>query len=179
MHKQGSLQVDADSGQWLDHEVLNISHDRIASVVVGDNALVFGKQDGKFTLTQPAEHPKLEDYKVEDVGRALENLTLQAVKADADATGAAAGHAVFTMADGLAVAVTLLHADKDVWARFAVSGGEKAEADRLNGRLAGWSYQIGSWKEKSLAPTLDDLKAVEPPKPAASATPEPAPDKGK
>ena len=26
-------------------------------------------------------------------------------------------------------------------------------------RLAGWTYQIGSWKEKSLVPTMDDLKA--------------------
>jgi hypothetical protein len=43
----------------------------------------------------------------------------------------------------------------------------KAEADKLNARLAGWTYQIGSWKEKSLVPTIDDLKAEEPAKPAA------------
>ena len=34
------------------------------------------------------------------------SLTLQAVKADADAPGAEAGHSVFTTDDGLAVAVT-------------------------------------------------------------------------
>ena len=53
---------------------------------------------------------------------------------------------------------------------FAVAASSdkaKAEADRLNAALAGWTYQIGSWKEKSLVPTMDDLKAAEPAKPAA------------
>jgi hypothetical protein len=174
---QGNLQVDADPAQWLDRNVLNIGHDRIASVVVGDNALVFGRVDGKFTLTAPAAHPKLEDYKVEDVARALETLTMQSVKADADAPGEPAGHAVFTTEDGLAITVTLLHADKDVWARFAVSGSEKtkAEADRLSARLACWTYQIGSWKEKSLVPAIDDLKAAEPAAPESAASESPTP----
>lgn len=167
---EGNLQVDADPAQWLDRDVMNIGHDRIASVAVGDGALGFGRVDGKFTLTQPPDHPKLEDYKVDDVGRALETLTLQAVKADADVPGAETGHAVFSTRDGLAVTVRLFHADKDVWARFSVTGSDKAkaEADRLNGRLAGWTYEIGSWKEKSLVPTMDDLKAEEPAKAPAS-----------
>ena len=69
---EGSLQADADPALWLDRDVMNIGHDRIASVVVGDEALVFGRADGKFALTEPADHPKLEDYKVDDVARALE-----------------------------------------------------------------------------------------------------------
>jgi hypothetical protein len=194
---EGSVQVDADASLWLDRNVMNIAHDRIAAVSVdkpeGESpgpanggpasgapanggptngaALVFGRTDGKFVLSQPADHPKLEDYKVDDVARALELLTFQEVKADADAPGTEVGHAVFTTNDGLAVTVTVLHADKDVWARFAVSGSSdkvKPEAKRINGRVAGWSYQIGSWKEKSLVPTIDDLKAEEPPKPATA-----------
>lgn len=165
---EGSLQVDADADQWLDRNVLNIGHDRIASVAVGDHGLAFGRpEDGKFALTEPAEHPALEEYKVDDVARALELLTFQGVKADADAPGTEAGHSVFTTNDGLAVTVTVLHADKDIWARFAVAGTSdkvKLEADRLNTRLAGWTYQIGAWKEKSLMPTLDGLKAPEPAK---------------
>jgi hypothetical protein len=174
---EGNLQVDADASLWLDRNVMNIAHDRIASVsmdqqgAAGDQALVFGRQDGKFVVTQPADHPKLEDYKVEDVARALELLTFQEVKADADAPGSEAGRAVFTTNDGLAVTVTVLHADKDVWTRFAVSGSSdkvKAEAERMNGRMSGWTYQIGSWKEKSLVPTMDELKVEEPAKPAAA-----------
>ena len=170
---EGSLQVDADASLWLDRNVMNISHDRIASVAVGDQVLTFARRDGKFALTQPAAHPKLEDYKVDDVARGLELLTFQEVKADADAPGSEAGYSVFTTDDGLAVKVTVLHAGKDVWARFAVSAASekaKAEADRMNGRLAGWSYEIGSWKEKSLVPSMADLKAEEPAKPSSPAS---------
>jgi len=180
---EGTLQADADASQWLDRNILNIGHDRVASVtstrVDGGTAappLVFGQVDGKFALTQPGEHPKLEDYKVDEVGRALEQLTLQAVRPDADAPGSEVGHSVFTTNDGLVVNVTMLHADNDVWARFAVSKTDdkaKVEAERLGARLAGWTYQIGSWKEKALAPTLDDLKAAEPPSPAPQAMPVP------
>jgi hypothetical protein len=115
-------------------------------------------------------------------------LTLQSVKADADAPAAEAGHAVFTTDDGLAVTIRVFHADKEVWARFAAAGSSdkaKPEADKLNGRLNGWTYEIGSWKEKSLVPAMDDLKAPEPVKPTPEAvkpTPEavkPAPEAGK
>ena len=121
---------------------MNISHDRITSVAVGDQALTFGRVEGKFVLTQPADHPKLEDYKVDDVARGLESLTLQSVKADADAPATEAGHAVFTTDDGLAVTIRVFHADKEVWARFAAAASSdkaKPEADKLNGRLTGWT----------------------------------------
>ena len=54
---------------------------------------------------------------------------------------------------------------------FRVADEVKAEAQRLNGRVAGWTYQIGSWKEKSLVPTIDDLKAADEGKPAEPANP--------
>jgi hypothetical protein len=54
---EGSLQVDTDPALWLDRDVINIGHDKIASVVVGDNALAFGTKDGKFALTEPEDHP--------------------------------------------------------------------------------------------------------------------------
>ena len=174
---EGSLQADSDPMSWIDRDIMNISHDRISSVAVGDQALTFGRVEGKFALTQPAAHPKLEDYKVDDVARGLDSLTLQSVKADAEAPTTEAGHAVFTTDDGLAVTIRLFHADKEVWARFAAAASSdkaKPEADKLNGRLTGWTYEIGSWKEKSLVPTMDDLKAPEPVKPAP--TPLPAPE---
>jgi hypothetical protein len=90
---------------------------------------------------------------------------------------------VFTTTDGLAVTVHVLHADKDIWARLSASGpaAAKEEADRLNLKLAGWSYQVGAWKEKSLVPKLDDLKAADAgpaaaaPAPAPAAAPDPSP----
>ena len=172
---EGSLQVDADPSLWLNRAVMNISHDQIASVTVNDNALMFSRRDGKFELTEPADHPKLEDYKVEDVARALELLTFQDVRADQDAPGAETRRAVFSTTDGLVVTVRVLQADNKIWARFnttASSDKTKAEADRLNSRLSGWTYEIGAWKEKSLVPTMDDLKAEQPAKPAPATEPE-------
>jgi len=70
------------------------------------------------------------------------------------------------------VTIRVFHADKEVWARFAAAASSdkaKPEADKLNGRLTGWTYEIGSWKEKSLVPTMDDLKAPEPVKPTPEA----------
>jgi hypothetical protein len=162
---EGSLQVDTDPASWLDRSIIDIGADRVASVVVGDQALAFGRADRKFVLTRPAEHPKLDDYKIDQVARGLSKLTFEDVKADADGPGAEAAHAVFTTGDGLAVTVRVFHADKDVWVRLAAAGSAdaaKTEADKLNARLAGWSYQVGSWQERSLAPTLDELKAPEP-----------------
>ena len=65
------------------------------------------------------------------------------------------------------VAVSVWHLDKDSWTRFAVTAPDrnKPEAERLNARLAGWAFETGAWKDKSLVPSIDDLKA---------ATPEPA-----
>lgn len=177
----GDISVDVDPAQWLDRTIMNISHTRIASVDVNDHALVFGKTGGTFALQQPADHPKLQNYKVDDVDRALETLTLQTVKADTDMPAVQeAGHAVFTMTDGLAVTVRVFHVAEtgknvgtDIYARFSASGPEavKAEAATLNARLAGWSFQIPTWKEQALVPTLDDLKAPEDKK---AATPAPA-----
>ncbi|MFL5252665.1 MAG: DUF4340 domain-containing protein [Rhodopila sp.] len=170
---QGSLSADADAAQWLDRNLLNIVADKIQSVSVGDDALVFERKDGTFALRQPADHPPLDNYKVEDVNRALEKLTLMSVKTDAEAPTDATGKGNFVTTDGLAIKATVFHADKEVWARFAVLGDNKAEADKLNARLAGWTFQIPNWKEKALVPTLDDLKAAEPkkPEPASAAAP--------
>ncbi|HVY15471.1 MAG TPA: DUF4340 domain-containing protein [Rhodopila sp.] len=180
---RGSIEADADSAQWIDRDILDIGHARIASVNVNDNALVFGKLEGRFALLQPADHPKLEDYKVDDVHRALEMLTLLSVKQDADLHLPEAGHAVFTTNHGLAITVHVFHApknggkDEDVWARFSATGpaAEKKEVDAINRRVSGWSYQVGSWKEAALVPTLDDLKAKEAKKPATSAAATPVP----
>ena len=92
------------------------------------------------------------------------------MRPDKDAPqGDALGSAVFTTLDGLAITVTSIKAGSDLWVRFAAAGtgdAAAAEASRLNARLTGWTYQIGSWKQKALVPTLDDLKAPPPPAPA-------------
>jgi uncharacterized protein DUF4340 len=163
---EGKLEVDADARLWLDRDIMKIAPARIASVAAtrGATTLQFARDGDKLVLRAPADHPPLDADKENDVGHALEALTLQDVKPAKDVSGQPEASSVFTTDDGLAVTVSLSHMDKDLWARFDVSGSDKsrAEADRLRTRLGGWAYQIGSWQEKSLAPTLDDLKAPAP-----------------
>ena len=119
-------------------------------------------RDGqKLALKAPAEHPPLDDYKVDDVDRGLELLTFQDVQTDKEPVGDKVGQSVYTTSDGLAVTATVFKGEKDIWARFAATGSDKTkdEADKLNARLAGWTYQLGAWKQKALVPSLDDLKA--------------------
>jgi hypothetical protein len=168
---EGGLQADADPQVWLDRDVMNISHTLITKVVsTKDGATIELTRDGdKLKVTQPAEYPKLEDYKIDDVGRALESLTFQDVKPDKEPIGDKIGEAVFTTSDGLVITVTVSHLDKDSWTRIAVTAPDrnKAEAERLNARLAGWAFETGAWKDKSLVPSLGDLVAPPPPEPAA------------
>jgi hypothetical protein len=163
---EGKLEVDADPRLWLDRDIMKIAPARIATVAAtrGATTLQFARDGDKLVLRAPADHPPLDADKVGDVGHSLEALTLQDVRPAKDPPGQPEASSVFTTDDGLAVTVTLSHTDKNLWARFDVSGTDKvrAEADRLRARLGGWAYQLGSWQEKTLAPTLDDLKAPAP-----------------
>ncbi len=214
---EGSLEVDADPQLWLDRDVMNIDHARIAGVVVqrGATTLAFAAKDGKLVLASNVTAPKLEDFKLDDLDRGLEMLTFEDVTPDKDAAASKVGDpiatSVFSTTDGLAVHVTLLKGEKDIWARFSASAGDagvgdkavgdkvagdKAAADksgtetagagnagvasakdtaaRLNARWSGWTFQLGSWKEATLAPDVDMLKA--PPATPAAAAPGAGPD---
>jgi len=175
---QGKLDVDTDALTWLDRDIMDIKAARIASVVVANGAtpLKLVRAGDKLTMQDPADHPKLDDEHVDDIQRALELLSLEDVRPDKNAPkGDALGTAVFTTTDGLTITATPVKAGNDLWVRFAAAGADKAsaEAATLNARLVGWTYEIGSWKQKALIPTLDDLKAAPPP----AAAPAPAPAK--
>lgn len=197
---EGSLEVDADPQLWLDRDIMNIDHSRIVKVAVtrGGATLEFARADDKLALTAPADHPKLDDYKLQDVSRALELLTFDDVHPDDvhpdgvhpdDAHPDAAqpsgqiGTSVFSTSDGLIVTASVytappkptatLATDREVLARFTVTGAgkSKAEADHLQARLAGWTYEIGAWKQSSLVPSLDDLTTAPSAKPAPAGAP--------
>ena len=175
---EGRLPVDADPQLWFERDIANIPGARIARVVStrGDTTLEFARDGDKLALKSPAEHPKLDDYRIEEVGRALENLTLTDVQPVAKQPGDKLGTAVITTTDGMIITATIFKADKDIWAQFAATGegdGKKA-ADDLAARVKGWTYQLGAWKEKSFTPTLDDLKASEPEPTAGGQPPAPA-----
>lgn len=178
---EGNLDVDADPQLWLDRDIMNIDHSRIAKVTVSrpPETLEFDRTGSGFALAAPAQHPKLDSYKVRDVERALELLSFQDVQRSGPAPGNAVGTSVFTTEDGLTVTAQVFQSPTDplkpagqgdIAVRLAVTGVDKAkpEAARLEALVAGWTYQLGSWKKASLAPSLRDLEAPPPARPAAS-----------
>jgi hypothetical protein len=185
---EGALPVDADPQLWLVRDIANISATSIAGATVtridskGEAPPLVFKRDGdKLVLSAPADHPKLDDYKLEDVGRAYDNLTLTDVKPAAQEPGEKIGTSVFTTTDGEAITATVFKVgsgDKaEIWAQFAAAApsgdnaAAKAAAEALQKRVAGWTFQLGAWKEKALVPSLDDLKSDEPATPAAAPAP--------
>jgi hypothetical protein len=177
----GDVTGTVDAQEWLDREIVNIDRAKVEQVVVtrGDATLNFGRKDKEWTLTAPAEHPKLDQFKVDEVGGGLESLMLQSVQR-APAPGTPLGKTVVTTGDGMTVTVTLSKAEKALWATFAAAGQDKAKAAAaaLAAKVDGWAYELPTYKEESLAPTLDQIKAPEPGttetgKPAMPAAPPP------
>jgi Domain of unknown function (DUF4340) len=161
---QGKLSVDATPDLWIDHSIANIDHSKIVHVAIarGPETLVFAPKDGKLALLDPTRHPALEPYKLDSVWRALEYLSFSSVRAGPALPGKPLARAVFTIAGGTAIHVTLARDGKDLWARFAADGTD-AEAKALARKFGDWSYRLGDWRESALAPTLDDLLAKQPP----------------
>jgi hypothetical protein len=176
---EGSLSVDADPQLWIERDIMNVAGDKVAGVVVTrpDETLTFAREGDKLVLKTPADAPKLDDYKLEDVMRSLESLTLTDVKPASQEPGDKIGTGVFTTNDGETITATVFKVgtgDKaEIWSQFAVAGDGKVKDDaaKLEARVAGWAYQLGSWKEAALVPTLNDLKAEAPPQAPASALP--------
>ena len=67
----------------------------------GDETLELTRDGEKLVVKQPAEHPPLDDYKLDDVDRGLELLTFQDVQTDKEPVGDKVGQSVFTTSDGL------------------------------------------------------------------------------
>jgi hypothetical protein len=176
---EGSLSVDADPQLWIDRDIMSIDRAKVASVTVsrGDETLEIKPDGDKAVLAAPADHPKLDDYKLDDVLRGLDSLTLTDVKPAAQEPGAKIGSSVYTTTDGEKITATVFKmgdGDKaEIWAQFAATGdgASKADAAKLQARVAGWAYQLGNWKEAALVPTLDQLKAAEPAPAAAGNAP--------
>ena len=164
---EGSLTVDADPQLWLQRDIMNIDHGRITRVSVqrDGTTLVFDSKNGKLAMTAPADHAKLDDYKLEELARGLEQLICEDVEPGGVPSSGEIGQSVFTVGDGMAVTTRLYQDGKNVLARFDVTGD-----DTLEKRISKWTYRISTWKETTLVPRLSDLEAKPDDKPASSVT---------
>ena len=162
---EGKLEVSADPLTLIDRDILSIPPERIVNVAVtrGTERLEFARDGDQLVLRIPSDPRAMEAYRLDDIGRALDNLTMLDVRrAQEPASLPMLGEAVFTAIDGLEVQVRLFKDEKNTWARFSVSGPEAIREDvqALAGRLTLWEFQISHWKEKTLVPTLEDLPAA-------------------
>lgn len=173
---EGKLEVSADPQTLIDRDILSLAPARIMSVAVtrGSEHLELTRDGDKMVLSAPAGHPPLEAYRLDDVSRALDNLNLLDVRRAREPAAAPLGTSEFTAIDGLTVRVTLFKDGKRLWARIAASGPAAIRADvqALAARLDGWEFELSSWKEQTLLPTLEDLK-VPPKDDAKPAAPRP------
>ncbi|MDE2335507.1 MAG: DUF4340 domain-containing protein [Rhodospirillales bacterium] len=153
---EGALTIDADPQLWLQRGIVDIAPGRIASVSVhrGATALRFVAHAGKLVLVSPATHPPLDAFKLDDLASALQALTLNDVAPASAEPGKPVGHSVFRTSDGLAITVHLFRDGPHLWAQFQASGKGAAP---LAARLDGWTYQLGTWMERQLVPTLAEL----------------------
>ena len=172
---EGRLAVDSDVQLWLDRDVADIPAAKFTDVVVerGTERLEFTREAGQPTLITPVEHPELDRYRVEDVFRAFESLTFTDVQPETKLPGATFGSSRFTTADGLRITVQGNRAGDQLWVRLSASGPGAAP---FEARWAGWAFQLGQWKEKSLLPRLEDLAKAAPAALPAPVLPTPAPD---
>lgn len=155
---QGPVEVDDDPSVWLDRDIADIAPDRIVAVSVtrGGTRLDFARKGDTLVLTAPTVHPKLDPGRLDDVAGAYQALTLTDVR-PGKLPGTVIGHSVFRTKDGMTIAATVSRDGKTLWASFAPTG--NAAAQKLAHRVDGWAYELGSWKEAALVPSLDDLKA--------------------
>lgn len=157
---EGRVPTDADPQSWLIREILDIPAGRIAGVTVSHDGapLEFHRMADALALSNPPEG-KLDEYRVSEVAKALEGLTLADVRAG-PLPGTPAGKAKFTTTDGLSIDIAVSREDKTVWASFSATGtGAQAYSN-----LSGWAYQLPEWRQASLVPTEHDLLTTEPAK---------------
>ncbi len=161
---EGRLPVDADPQLWLDRDVVTLPRERVLRVLsVRDGRTVeMLRQSGAespLAIVLPGDAPPADEIALDEVARAFEALTLLDVRRDVETPGTEIGTGRFILTDNLTVAARVNTEGDTVWIRLAATGDE--EAARLNARWRGWAYQVGPWKAKAFAPSLDDLRRRE------------------
>ncbi|WP_376091289.1 DUF4340 domain-containing protein [Roseomonas sp. CCTCC AB2023176] len=159
---EGRVPVDADSQLWVDRDVVNLPRERVQRVIsVRDGRTIEmlrqGGSDTPLSIVLPGDAPPADDIALDEVSRAFEGLTFLDVRPEAQIPGSETGQGRFVLTDNLTVNARVNIEGGDVWVRLAAIGDE--EASRLNARWRGWAYQVGAWKAKAFAPSLDELRA--------------------
>lgn len=177
----GTIDADPDFSGWMARDIVNIGHDQVTGITIDrlpNGHLVLTRQGDKLVVTVPAEHPVLDQFKIDGMARGLEFLSFTDVRKAAAAPGLRLGHVSFTTSDGLTLAADISEDGNTTWAVLTAAGKDKAaaQAAELNQKFGRFALAIPSWQGKTLLPTLDDLKPPEKPAtPPISVAPDGAP----
>jgi hypothetical protein len=161
---EGRIPVDADAQLWIEREIANLPEERVRRVIAvrdGRTVELLREEgpDGRLRIVLPGDAPPADEVSLDEVGRALEGLTLLDVRPEAQAPGQPAGEGRFILTDNLIVTARMRQDGGNVWMTISATGDE--EAARLNARWRGWAYQVGTWKLPAFAPSLETLRKRE------------------
>ena len=171
---QGSVDLPAETKDWLDKKIVSIAPARIASVTLthADGSTLIIKRDKEETKFAVAGAPPDTKFKpdsaIAEPAGALDGLELTDVRpaADLPVPGDGVSHAEWTTFDGLTITAETFEKDGANWLRLKASGKDKTadEAAAINARTADWTYAVYPYKVNAMKTKLSDL--VEAPKPS-------------
>lgn len=161
---EGRIPANADPQSWITRDIIDISADRMAHITVthGSDTLNFTRSGDGMALANPSAG-KLDAYRLGEVGKALQGVTLADVRPmplSQVLPGLPVGKAVFTTTDGLVIEVAVAREGKTLLANFTTHG---TGAEAMQG-LAAWAFELPAWRQTALVPALSDLVAAEPAK---------------
>ncbi|MFQ6004953.1 MAG: DUF4340 domain-containing protein [Woeseia sp.] len=163
--------VPADGGDWLLPEILDIDTSRVRSVTIthadGETVQIEKEnaEDSDFRLPgmpdgRELRYPSI----VNGIAGVVSNLNLEDVsKTSASDDYESDTKTVFTMFDGLQIAVDSFVRDENTWIRLAASQGDAdtSQAAEINARTAGWDYRVQKYKGDQLRRRWTDLLKAE------------------
>ncbi|MBT3359813.1 MAG: DUF4340 domain-containing protein [Rhodospirillales bacterium] len=172
---RGELDLRKAVTGWLDKDVLDIAEKRIKRITTTSPAgdiLIISRDDaekGKLAVQDVPEAEKLKKDALEGFGAALSGVKLTDVGPflEADFPSDKLAWAEIVTFDGLVIDLAMRDSENGIWARISASSSNeagKAEAEKINSRVAGWAYQIPDYKLRPLLKTMADLIEAEKPK---------------
>jgi hypothetical protein len=169
---QGSVDLPAETKDWLDKKIVSIAPSRIRTVTLNHDdgtALVLkrDKEDAKFAVDgAPADTKFKSDAAIAEPAGILDGLQLSDVRPLAEVQFPEKGlsRAEWTTFDGLTITAETFEKDGTNWVRLKASGSERAadEAAKITAKTARWAYAVYPYKTNAMKTKLADL--VEAPK---------------
>ena len=169
---QGSVDLPAESKDWLDKKIVSIAPSRVRAVTLthddGSTLIIKrDKEDAKFAVEgAPPDSKFKSDAAIAESAGVLDGLELSDVRPLAEVQFPANGlsRVDWVTFDGLTITAEIFERDGTNWVKFKASGVDKAtdEAAEITTKTSRWAYAVYPYKTNAMKTKLADL--VETPK---------------